>query len=154
MWSYWNDRSAVTEFGLAFQMLDELRRQVDPRSAGIVRENPDPDTLRRESPKANLFDTGSTFVVTLDVPGLREEDLKLTIHDDVLALSGTRKTDVPEGYTVHRRERVGYEFSRSLQLPAKVDPELTKATLKNGVLTLAIEKAPEHKPRQINVNIG
>jgi HSP20 family protein len=69
----------------------------------------------------------------------------------VLTLSGARKTAVPEGHSAHRQERPSFEFSRSYALPAKVDADKTHATLKNGVLTITLEKAPEVKPRQITV---
>jgi HSP20 family molecular chaperone IbpA len=104
-------------------------------------------------PRVSLFDTGTALVLTADVPGLAEKDLKLTVHQDVLTLSGERKSDAPEGYSTHRRERAPASFSRSFALPSKVDAEKTTAQLKNGVLTVTLSKVPEAQPRQIQVQV-
>jgi HSP20 family protein len=69
-------------------------------------------------------------------------------------LQGSRRVEAPQGYDVHRRERGAYEFTRSFTLPVKVDADQAKATLKNGLLTLTLPKAPEVQPRQINVATG
>jgi len=102
-------------------------------------------------PPFNLFDAGSNLVVKADVPGLTEKDLRLTIHQDVLTVSGARASDGPEGYSTHRKERAPAKFSRSFTLPCKVDVERTSATVKNGVLTITLAKVPEAQPRQIHV---
>jgi HSP20 family protein len=102
-------------------------------------------------PRASLHDAGATLVLTADVPGLGEKDVQLTIHQEVLSLSGERKQDVPQGYYVHRQERAPVKFSRSFALPCKVDPDASTAALKNGVLTVTLAKAAEAKPRQITV---
>ena len=82
---------------------------------------------------------------------MTEKELQISLNQDVLTLSGERKPDAVEGYTVHRKERPSVRFSRSFSLPCKVDPEKTSAVLKNGVLTLALNKAAEAQPRQIAV---
>lgn len=102
-------------------------------------------------PKMTLNDTGSAFVLTAYVPGLTEQDVQVSIHQDVLTVSGERKGDRPEGYTVHRQERPALKFSRSFALPHRVDADQVAAELKNGVLTVTLNKAAEAKPRQITV---
>lgn len=102
-------------------------------------------------PRANLADTGSGLTVTAEVPGLAEKDLTLSLNQDVLTLSGERTTPVPEGYMTHRQERPSVQFSRSLTLPCAVDPERAVATVKDGILTVKLEKAKEAMPRQISV---
>jgi HSP20 family protein len=99
----------------------------------------------------NVFDDGASVVVKADVPGLTNDDLGITLHDGVLSITGKRKDDAPEGYTVHRRERGAYELSRSFRLPVKVDAEKTTAEVKNGVLTVTLAKAVEAQPRRIAV---
>jgi HSP20 family protein len=90
-------------------------------------------------------------VLEADLPGLGEKDVQLTIHQDVLTLSGERKQDVPQGWFVHRQERAPLKFSQSFTLPVKVDPEKSSATMKNGVLTITLAKAAEAQPRAITV---
>jgi HSP20 family protein len=77
--------------------------------------------------------------------------VEITLTQDVLRLSGQRKVDAPEGYSVHRQERAPFRFSRSYALPAKVDPERVGAALRDGVLVITLEKAVEVKPRRIQV---
>ena len=102
-------------------------------------------------PPVALFDAGASLVLKAEVPGLGEKDVRVTLNQDVIALEGERRTDVPEGVSVHRRERVPVKFSRSFTLPCKVDAEKCLATVKNGVLTVTLAKATESQPRQIAV---
>ena len=130
-----------------FSLMDDLRwrmnqlfnESADGRAVGIF-------------PQLNLFDTGSALLLKADVPGLSEKDVELTINQDVLTLSGERKADAPEGYSVHRQERTPIKFSRSFTLPCRINPESASASIKNGVLTVTLAKAAEAQPRQITVN--
>ncbi|CAN90734.1 Hsp20/alpha crystallin family protein [Sorangium sp. So ce327] len=147
----------TTDFDRAFAMMDELRRRLDwvfeeadaPRAS--LRGDFDQTSRYVGGPRVYLFDTGSALVVKADVPGLTEKDVQISLNQDVLTVSGERKSDAPEGYLVHRKERGAVRFSRSFTLPSKVDPEKTTAVLKNGVLTLTLNKAAEAQPRQIAV---
>jgi HSP20 family protein len=96
-------------------------------------------------------DDGNNFVLHADVPGLSENDFQINVAGTTLTLRGERKLDVPEGYSVHRRERSEFRFAKSYELPARVDGEKATATLKHGVLTLTLPKAAEAQPRQISV---
>jgi len=90
-------------------------------------------------------------VLEADVPGLTEKDIQLTVTQDSLGLSGERKLDALEGYSVHRRERGAQRFSRAWALPTHVDSERVEASVKNGVLTVTLPKAAEARPRQIAI---
>jgi len=100
-----------------------------------------------------LYDQGSQLVVRAELPGVSEGDVQLTVDHGVLSLKGTRKTALPEGYSVHRQERADYQFARSFSLPCKVDVEKTTASMKNGLLTVTLPKAAEEQPRQITVAV-
>ena len=139
-----------------FRLMDQLRRRMD-RVLDDFDQNAESAGLRFSAgnfPRTNLYDTGTALVLEADLPGLTEKDVNLTLNQDVLTLSGERKPDLPEGYGVHRRERLPLRFSRSYALPAKVDPEKTSAVMKDGVLTVTLEKAPEVKPKQISVRVS
>ncbi len=71
-----------------------------------------------------------------------------------MTLSGERKAAPEEGASVHRRERPSGAFRRALDLPVPIDGEKVEAVHRNGVLTLRLPKAPEHRPRQISVKAG
>lgn len=134
--------------------MDEVRRKMDrvwedydnPWSAAAPRF-----ARAAQWPRLNLFDGGPNLVLQADVPGMTDSDVQLTLHDDTLTLSGERKVDAPQGYSVHRQERSAVKFSRSIALPCKVDAEKTSALVRNGVLTVTLAKAPEARPRQIAV---
>lgn len=102
-------------------------------------------------PRTNLIDSGSKLVLTAEVPGLSEKDLQLTLNQDVLGISGERKVQPPEGYSIHRQERAAVSFSRSFGLPCRVNPDTASASVKNGILTVTLEKAADAMPRQIAV---
>lgn len=134
---------------LGFSMLDQLRRQMERAFEDIDRSHS--SSAVRNYPASNLYDTGSAFVITAEVPGLSEKDLDISATQDVVTVSGERKNEVPEGYSVHRSERSAVRFKRSYALPTRIDPEKVGAKLVDGVLTLTLEKAAEVKPRQISV---
>jgi len=152
---------SFTDFDRTFAAMDEMRRRMDrlfdeynaPHHAPLRGEF-DAPSRGVVGPRIHLFDTGSALVIKADLPGMTEKDLQISLNQDVLTLSGMRRPDVPEGYTVHRRERAAPRFSRSFTLPTKVDPEKTVAVLRNGVLTLTLNKAAEAQPRQIAVKTG
>lgn len=141
------------DFDQALGLIDQLRRRMD-RVFLDFEPGYTAELAAGTYPRTNVFDGGGAFVLRADVPGLDEKSLKLTLTNNVLTLSGERRSDAPEGYSVYRQERAPYRFSRSYALPAKVDAEKTSATLKDGVLTVTLEKAPEVKPRQITVRVG
>lgn len=102
-------------------------------------------------PKTNLYEEGDFFEIRAEVPGIGKEDLNVKIQGNYLEISGTRKSHMPEKYSIHRTERDITSFSRSFTLPADVDSEKVKATLENGILTLVLPKSEAAKPRQIAI---
>ena len=143
MWTRWNDLDTT------FTLMDDFRRRMDrlfedfERGGGVG--------LVAQFPRTNLYDTDDAYVVQAEVPGLGEKDIQLTVNQDVLTLSGERKTDVPEGYAVHRQERAPVRFSRSFTLPGTVDAEHVTAAVRDGILTVTLPKSPESRPRQIAI---
>jgi HSP20 family protein len=103
-------------------------------------------------PKTNMYDNGDTFQVIAEIPGVSKEDLSIRVQGNYLELSGTRKSETPEGYTAHRVERNRSSFSRSFTLATEVDADKIEAVLKDGLLTLVLPKAESAKPRQITMN--
>ena len=103
-------------------------------------------------PKTNMYDNGDSFKVIAEVPGVAKEDLSIKIQGNYLELSGTRKSEVPEGYNAHRVERDTSSFTRSFTLSADVDADRIEAVLKDGLLTLVMPKAESAKPRQISIH--
>ena len=102
-------------------------------------------------PRFNLADAGDKVFVTAEVPGLSEKDVSVAIEQDVLSIAGERHVQAPEGYSIHRQERGDFKFSRTVTMPCKVDADKAMATVRNGVLTVALPKAPEAQPKRIEV---
>jgi HSP20 family protein len=138
-----------TDLDRNFELMNQLRRRLDRAFEEVDGERG--WTTTDQFPRTNVYDTGSQFKLVAEVPGLTDKDVTLTLTQDVLTISGERKVETPEGYSVHRRERLPMRFSRSFALPAKVDPEKVGATIKDGILTVTVEKAPEVQPKQISV---
>jgi HSP20 family protein len=105
-------------------------------------------------PALNLSESGDTLFVEAEVPGVRPEDLSISVEGTTLVLRGERKADSPEGVSYHRRERVNGRFSKSISLPYEVQADGVLAEYKNGVLRLTLPKAEHAKPRSIAVKTG
>lgn len=142
MFASWRD------FERTFAAMDELRRTVEQSW-----RDDDAQSFDRVTgwPRMNLWDEGRNLVLKADLPGVTDKEVQLQLTQDVLTVSGERKSDAPDGYSVHRQERQPSHFSRSFTLPYKVNAETITASLENGVLTVTLPKAPEAQPRQITV---
>ncbi len=131
-------------------VMDELRGRME-RIFGDIEK---PLTrLTGSWPRANLYDAGNMLVAVLEVPGLSEDEIEIDAHSDALTVSGERKVQPPEGYRAHRQERREGRFSRSFGLPCRIDLEKTKATLKEGMLTITMEKHIAAQPKKIQVQV-
>ncbi len=103
-------------------------------------------------PLLNFREVENSYVITAEIPGMKTEDLEIKIEGDTLTLKGERKPhELGEGASYHRRERATGKFQRSLTLPTRIDPENVKATYKEGVLTINLQKEKEALPKQITV---
>jgi HSP20 family protein len=104
-------------------------------------------------PAADVYRTEEAFVVRLDVPGIREQDLSVRTEDGRLVVSAQRATDEKvEREQWVRRERPMGGFTRTFGLPEGADPDVISAALEHGVLEIRIPHAPERQPRQIPVS--
>jgi HSP20 family protein len=97
-------------------------------------------------------DTGAALKLRVELPGLSDKDVDISVTANVLSLKAARKTEAPEGYTSHRRERSSFSFTQSYELPTRIDPDKVEASLKQGVLTLTLPKAVEVQPKKITVS--
>jgi HSP20 family protein len=103
-------------------------------------------------PALNAWEDEQSFIVEAELPGLALSDLEILMADqNTLTIKGERKQPTTDGGSWHRRERAYGAFERSLELPGAVDTEHVEASLKNGVLTIKLPKAPQIRPRKIEV---
>ena len=102
-------------------------------------------------PAVNVWESEDALKVELEVPGLKHNQLDVSVVGDELSLKVERPDVRQEGVTYHRRERPAGSFSRVLRLPVEVDPDRVEAELCDGVLTIRLPKAESAKPRKIKV---
>jgi HSP20 family protein len=104
------------------------------------------------APALDVHETGDEIVVTAALPGLKPEDVDITITGQTLSIRGEFKADekVERDQYLYRERRYG-SFHRQLQLPVRVQGDAATATFEDGVLRLSIPKAEEVKPRQIAI---
>jgi HSP20 family protein len=105
------------------------------------------------SPALDLYESGDHFVVVVELPGMRKEDIEISLHDGALTISGERKREKSSnGETAQRTERYVGTFRRSIALPSRVDPSKVSATYQDGILKVTLPKTEEAKPKQIQVS--
>jgi HSP20 family protein len=105
-------------------------------------------------PAVNMWEDEQHIYAEAELPGLTPDQVQVSVLGDALTISGNRQINLPEGATVIRRERGDVSFERSIRLPAEVQSDSVEASLRNGVLTISMAKAPEHQPRRIEVRSG
>ncbi len=112
-------------------------------------------SVRRWLPAMDLVETESDFVLRADLPGMSESDVNIELEDNVLTISGERKSDHEEGKAgYYRVERSSGSFRRSLTLPEGVDPESVLATFDKGVLEVTVPKPAQRTPRKVQISVG
>jgi len=105
-----------------------------------------------EYPPVNVYAKGENLVVTVELPGMRQEDIELSVTGNTLAIKGERKPEVaPDGVRYHRRERKYGAFVRAIQLPEEVDADKAAASYGAGILTVTLPRAEAARPRKIEV---
>jgi HSP20 family protein len=110
---------------------------------------------RRWIPAMDLVEEQDHYVLRADLPGLSEKDVNVELEDNVLTISGERKSEHEErkeGF--YRVERASGAFSRSLTLPQGVDPDSIQARFDNGVLEVRVPKPEQQKPRRVAISVG
>lgn len=140
---------------VGFDPFAQLREQVDRQFGEFVNQGLPGLANRvlgtRAFPAINIWDEGEELVAEAELPGLKSEDLDVSVVGSELTIKGERKSVGEEGTSYHRRERGTGTFTRVLRLAAEVDAENVQATLRDGVLTVRMPKAEAAKPRKINV---
>jgi len=106
-------------------------------------------------PAVDIYEDEKRIVLKLEVPGIPEKDLDVTVENNTLVVKGERKFEKEEKEeNFHRIERRYGSFSRAFTLPTSVETESIDAKYENGVLKLELKKKPEAQPKQIKVNVN
>ena len=134
-----------------FDELERMRRQMDWLSEGLTK-GPWIGPSAGVFPLMNVTEDKDKYYVRAELPGLKANELDISVTGDTLSISGERKLTVEdEKAQYHRRERDAGKFSRIVSLPAPINTNRVEAHTNDGVLTVVLPKAEEAKPRQIAV---
>ncbi len=118
-------------------------------------EGESPLTTASFVPAVDIYEDEKKIILKLEVPGIEEKDLDVSVENNTLTVKGERKFEKEEKEeNFHRIERRYGSFFRSFTLPSTVDTEKVGASYNAGVLKLELNKKPEAQPKQIKVNVG
>jgi len=136
-WNPWN------EFERIRKGLDDLSRTYPLARAGQGAS---------VFPALNVYESGDRLVIQAELPGIKAEELDVSVEGETLTLKGQRQHKPKDGkISYHRREIETGSFNRAVTLPCRVQPDAISARLANGILILELPKAAEVKPRQIRI---
>jgi HSP20 family protein len=131
---------------------DEIDRLFDAPLAELTRTS---QLLSGWTPALDLYEDKDGFTVKAELPGMKREEIELSLHEGSLSISGERKYEEKgaEG-EAYRTERFFGRFQRTVTLPAPVATDKVKAQYKDGILTVTLPKTEEAKPKRIDVNVN
>lgn len=139
-------------FGRLTDLRDEIDRLFEAPLSELTRGS---QLLSGWTPALDLFEDRDNFYVRAELPGMKKEDIELSLHDGSLSISGERKSEEEfKDAEVYRAERFVGRFQRTVSLPTAVASEKVKARYQDGILTVTLPKAEESKPKQIEVNVS
>jgi HSP20 family protein len=134
-----------------FEELEQIRREID-RAYGDLSGRVFRGQIAGVFPLTNVFEDKDNFYVRAELPGIKADELNISVTTDSLSIAGEREIGMEkENARYHRREREAGKFSRVISLPSQIDPEKADARSANGVLTVVLPKAQANKPKQISV---
>lgn len=114
----------------------------------------EPFSIAAWSPSCDIYETDNEIVVKAEIPGVKKEDVKLSIQDNVLTLSGERKFEEETKKENYVRVERGYgSFTRSFTLAPSVDPKKISAEFKDGLLEVKLPKLEGAKPKEVEIKI-
>lgn len=130
---------------------DELNSLFEmPFSAGFGRTG---QLFTEWSPALDLYQNNDNVVAVVELPGMRKEEIEISLHDGTLTIGGERRKEssTANNEKAERSERYVGKFRRSIALPTRVDANKVIAAYRDGILTVTLPKAEEAKPKQIQV---
>jgi len=148
----WQPRGAMSPRG-SFHEMDQFRQEMNSLMDWAFGRGWG-DGLLESSwvPPVDVVQEADKFRVHVDLPGVKRDEIEITVHGDTLTIKGEKKREnVSKEEDTYRSERYYGSFSRSMTLPAAVDANRIEAGYKDGVLEIVIPKSEEAKPKQIKI---
>ncbi len=137
-------------FALINELQRDLNRAFDSRVFPALSNNDTALSNTTWSPAVDIHEDNNAYHISVDLPGVKPEEIEVTAHNNVLSIRGSRKT-VNEDKEQKRSERIYGAFLREFSMPENADLDRIEAKSNNGVLDLAVPKTPKAEPKRITV---
>ena len=153
----WRPGESLGQFRPSPELEEMGRRFEDDFIRPFVRAVWDriPREVKGWSPSIDIFEKNDKFEVKVELPDVKQEDIDLSLSDDTLTIKGERSPETSikdEDY--YHSEIVYGSFHRSIVLPSSVDTKNVEAVYKDGILRITLQRAPEAKPRKVNIRVS
>jgi HSP20 family protein len=145
-WDAFQDlRGAQEQMNQVYKLLDQARGEQAPRSG---------DSALAWAPPVDISELKDAYVLTVELPGVKVEDLQIAFQDGLLTIQGERSLTQDSDEQFHVLERRYGLFRRSITLPLHVKADAIEASTEDGVLRVVVPKVEEVKPKRIEVQVG
>lgn len=137
-----------------FRELFDLQRDINQLFDSSFAVPHEDVALKAWTPAVDVYEDENTFLIKLELPEVNKDDVKVSLNDNTLSISGERRVENEQNReNYHRVERSYGQFYRSFTLPPNVDTAAINAEFKDGMLRLTLPKREEAKPKQIEVKV-
>jgi len=133
-----------------FSIQEEINRMFDNMLGAQGRD----DDQMRLAPLSDVVENKDDYMVSVELPGMKKEDVKISLRNNSLTVSGEKKKEFEsKDETYHRVERAFGAFNRTFVIPSEVDSSKIKAEFKDGILTVQLPKVEAAKPKEIPIMV-
>jgi HSP20 family protein len=113
-----------------------------------------PDNMKAWGPAVDRVEKGDNFEIKVELPGVKQADIKVSVADDMLTITGERKPDAGVKDVEYRRVEITYgAFYRSITLPARVDTQNVEAVYEDGMLHITLQREAGEKSKKVNIQV-
>ncbi len=140
----------------AMRDLEEMRRRFDANfTRPFMRTIWDhvPEEMKGFSPAVDIIEKGDDFIVKVEIPGVKQADIDLSITEDTLTIKGERKPESGFKDSDYNRNEIAYgSYYRSIMLPTSVDTKNIEAVYEDGILGITLHRTLEAKPKKVAIS--
>jgi HSP20 family protein len=149
-----NKLQVWSPFSDLWNLQDDVNRLFKGFGVGLTKRGDEESQFGVWAPLVDVKEDGEAVTINAELPGMKREDVKLSVNEGVLTIKGERKfEDEKKKGNYHRIERYYGTFSRSFTLPSSVDSGKIRATMKDGLLEVYLPKSETAKPKEITIDV-